>query len=626
MRAVLIVAGLVGVTGTAIAQTPTDPAGTPAPVSAQAPAPASEPAPAPGPAPAPAKTYADSVVVTATLAPEERDQVPGSVTVIDAREIRDRQATEVAELLRTAPGLAVVRSGSPGKVTSLFSRGANSNQTLVLWNGVQLNDPFGGGFDLAFLPTEGVERVEVVRGPYSALYGADAVGGVVQVITGRRRGVGLRLEGGDDGYRRAGVAAGFDAGPAGALHLDLTGHLRRGDGEVENDGYDADEAAARLSWRPAPSATLGLAVRGNDAEVGVPFDFFGKPSPHRLQDRELRLVAVPFDWQGERWGLVASASRLETELAFLDPDDPFSEGKTDAATSAGRAVANLRTSDRLWVAFGADWERQEATSVDAFSTVDDVTQRTWAGFGEVHWRAGRVALDAGLRRDDNDAYGTETTAKLGAVAELGGGARLRASWGEGFRAPTLVDLYFPGFGNPELEPETSDSFEVGLEADRGRWQLALVGFELDQRELIVFDFTSGVPLNVGRARSRGVEAEARLAAGPFHGRLAASWLDAENLDTGTALPRRPEKSASLVLGWTAARWTASVVGRYAGERTDVGGVALDAYAVADLGVSWRAGRFEPYARVENLFDERYEEAAGFPAPDRALVGGLALDF
>jgi outer membrane cobalamin receptor len=114
MRAVLIVAGLVGVTGTAIAQTPTDPAGTPAPVSAQAPAPASEPAPAPGPAPAPAKTYADSVVVTATLAPEERDQVPASVTVIDAREIRDRQATEVAELLRTAPGLAVLRWGSPG--------------------------------------------------------------------------------------------------------------------------------------------------------------------------------------------------------------------------------------------------------------------------------------------------------------------------------------------------------------------------------------------------------------------------------------------------------------------------------------------------------------------------------
>lgn len=614
MRRILFVVGLAGVAGPALCQTPLP-------------------------------SFQDDVVVTASLEAERRDDLPASVTVIGADEIRARQAVDVEALLRTVAGLAVVRLGSPGKLTSLFSRGANSNQTLVLWNGVELNDPFGGGFDWAFLPTEGVARVEVVRGPFSALYGGDAVGGVVQVLTGRSRGAGLRLEAGGDGYRRGSAVGGGDLG---SVHFDLSGHLRRGEGRVDNDFYDAEEVMGRALWSLDPATTLGLVFRGNDSRVGVPYDFFGAPTPERRQDRETRIAAIPFQWQGSAWGVDAQASRMASDLAFVDPGDPFSAGRTRAETRRARAVATWRASDRLWLAGGADWERQEATSVDAFTTIDGVAQRTWAGFGEVHLKTRWVSLDAGLRRDDNDAFGAETTVRLGAVTALGGSGntRLRASYGEGFRPPTLVDLYFPGFGNPDLAPERSRSLELGVEGDVGPWRWSLIGFDNRQENLIVFDFGSGLPLNVGRAASRGAEAEVAVAAGAFRARLAATLLDAENLDTGAPLPRRPRRSASLLLTWAPAGggtahaangahaanaantgWTLNAVARYTGDRTDVGGVELPAYAALDLGAAWRLRpRLEPFARLENALGRRYEEAAGFPAPGRTVVAGLAVRF
>ena len=139
----------------------------------------------------------EEIIVSATLEAEERRDVPASVTLIDREQIRDRQAVGVAELLRTVAGFSVAQSGSPGKVTSVFSRGAESNQSLVLWNGMRLNDPYFGGFDWAHLPTDGIDRIEVVRGPASVLYGSDAMGGVVQILSGSTDGGALRLEGGE---------------------------------------------------------------------------------------------------------------------------------------------------------------------------------------------------------------------------------------------------------------------------------------------------------------------------------------------------------------------------------------------------------------------------------------------
>lgn len=628
MRPALVLAGLVGVACPAFAQT------------APPTAPPADSEPAAGRTAAPVATYAEDVVVTATLDEEEADEVPASVTVIGAEEIEARQATGVGELLRTVPGVAVVRSGSPGKVTSLFVRGAASTQTLVLWNGLRLNDPMFGGYDWAFLPTEGVERVEVVRGPFSALYGGDAAGGVVQVLTGRRRGASLRLEAGEDGYRRAALAAGFGA-PEPGLHLDLTGHLHRADGTLVNDFFDGDEATARLSWEPGPGASLGLLARANDSEIGVPLGFFG-PTPRHVNRRESRELALPFRLDRAEWEVEGHAGWVGSDHEAEDPDDPFAATATDAETALARAVVTWRPGSGIgagtgagsdagaggfWLAGGADWQEQEASTESAFSRLDGVTQTTRAAFAQAHWQRARWTVEAGARHDDSDRFGGETSVRAGAVAALGPALRVRGSYGEAFRAPTLSDLFLPIFGNPDLEPETTASRELGIEGDAGRWSWSVTGFDTDFENLIVFEPPTFQAVNVGRAESRGVEASLALAAGRFRGRLEATWLDAENLDTGEPLVRRPEESASLLVWWRPADWTLSAAGRYVGERPDLGGIVLPSHAVADLAAAWSARRWlEPYARVENAFDEEYEEVAGFPAPGRTWVGGVALSF
>lgn len=577
------------------------------------------------PALTPAQRIAETVVVTASLVEDEKDELPVAVTVIDAAEIADRQATTVADLLRTVAGLDVVRSGSPGKATSVFGRGANSNQTLVLWNGIELNDPYFGGFDWAFLPTDGAGRIEVARGPFSSLYGSDALGGVVQVVSGADDGLALALEAGAGDYRRGSVVAGESFGP---LRLDVAGSARRGEGEVANDSFDGEDLAARLAWTPAADVTVGLVARAADSEVGIPYDFAGRPSPRRLQEREARQVAVPVAWRGAAWRLDGQLSRQTLALGLADPDDPFAAGRSDAEALRGRVVAGRRlgASGGSWMAFGGDWERQEASSVSAFGPgLADDSQRTWAGFGEVHLERGPWAFDLGARRDDNDAFGAHGTGRAGVQRRLGEGVRVRAAWAQGFRAPSLGDLYFPGFGNPQLLPERSDGIEAGIDWRRDRWDLELTAFRSDVDDLIVFDLVSGLPQNIGRARSHGVEVASALAGRRSWARLAVTWLDAEDLDSGEPLARRPEWRGSLVAGWRGERWRLSGTLRYVGDRTDLGAAPLDGYGTLDLAARYGLSRrLAPYARVENVLDEEYEEAVGFPAPGVGLVGGVAI--
>jgi len=582
-------------------------------------------------------TYDETIIVTSSLEEQDEKDTTASVTVIGRAEIEERQATTVEELLRTVPGITVVRSGSPGKATSVFTRGTESDHTLVLWNGVELNDPYFGGFDWAFLPTEGVERVEVVRGPASTLYGSDAIGGVVQILTRSAPGTEARFEGGGDSYLRGSVSSGWQAGP---VRLDVAGHVRRGDGRLDNDFFDGEELVVRADWTASEHTTIGVVARANNSEIGVPYNFFGTPSPNRRQELRSTQIAVPVTWQTGPWRVESQLSTTTTDLTFRDPDDPFATSDTDATRDGARLVGSYHFREDLWVALGADWDREEVTATTAFGpALDDVSQETWSSFGELFWTVGVVTFDLGLRHDDNDAFGAETTLRAASAVDLGERVRLRASYGEGFRAPSLGDLYYPGFGNPDLQPETSESVEAAIDwtlgsagSAVGSWGLSLAGYSTDLENLIVFDFVRSLPFNVGKARSRGVELELDWsgAALPGHpaGRLSVAYQDPEDLTTGEQLLRRPERSASLLLaGRPTASTSVNLVVDHVGERPDVGGVVLDRYTTVQLGGSWRwTERLEPYLRVENLLDEEYEEAAGFPSLGRRLIGGLHVRF
>jgi vitamin B12 transporter len=561
-------------------------------------------------------------VVTASLDEEEPADLPVAVTVITAREIGERQAKTVLELLRTTPGVAVTRSGGPGAVTSAFVRGANSSQTLVLWNGVQLNDPYFRGFDWAFLPTDGARRVEIVRGPASTLYGSEAMGGVVQVLSGGEPGTDLTFEGGTDDSLRGGLSTTGSLG--GAVSYQVAGHVRRGDGPLVNDGYDGEDLMARADWAATDELTVGLLARVHASEVGLPLGFAG-PTPHRLQDRDSTQIALPVTWERGPWEVSGQLLRTTTDLAVSDGDDPFGASRSDARRDGARLVTRRQLGASLWAAVGADWEREEVTSGGSFGpVVTDRNQESRAGFGELHWSHDRGSVVVGARRDDSDTFGGATTVRLGGVVELGASWALRAHYGEGFRAPSLGELYFPFASNPDLQPETSDTTEVGLAWTDGPTRVAVTVFDTDFRDLVVYPAPLFVPVNVGRAEARGVEAEAVTSWSAWTVRANATWLDTEDLATGLPLLRRPERAGNVLVTWRPRSvWTVHGGLSHVGEREDFG-ATLDAYTTLDLAIARSFGRFEPYARVENALDEEYEEAAGFPTPGRTVVGGIAL--
>lgn len=575
----------------------------------------------------PSPSFAATVTVTATAVEEPADGVPVAVDVLDAAAIEQRQTLETVDLLRTIPGLEIVRTGSPGKAASLFARGTNSSHTLVLWNGVALNDPYLGGFDFSTLSTDGALRLEVVRGPYSALYGSSAVGGVVQVVTGRGGAAGgrVRLEAGSDELLSAQAAGRFDVG---RLGVDATGHLRQGEGAVDNDSYDGDELALALDYELGSGARLGALVRRVSAEIGIPYGYDGAPTPARRQLSDATTLGLPFDWSAGAWSVEASAATTATDLTVEDPADPWAASDADARREQARLTVRRELAGGLSLAAGGDWQRDEVESSSAFGpALDGETQRTGAAFLQGSFARGRFRLDAGLRRDESDVFGGATSLRAAAAVRLGDGLRLRGGYGESFRAPSLADLYYPGFSNPDLRPERGASYELALDGERGALRFTVAAFENRLDELIEFDYATFTPQNLGRARARGVEASLGVRTAALDARLAVTRLDAEDLDTGRPLLRRPDWSSSFTAFATRGDWTFGLVGRYVGDRVDFGEIALDPYATLDLSLAWRAaGWLEPFVRVANLADAAYEEAAGFPAPGRGVAAGCALRF
>ncbi len=610
MRHVLLVAGILGGGIPALAQS------TPPPAAQTSPA---------------VPAFEDSVVVSASLEPEARQESPAAVTVITQQELQDRQVTNLSDAVSVVPGVTVSQSGSPGQQTSLFLRGTNSNQTLLLWNGISLNDPYFGAVNWQFVPTDGAQRIEVARGPFSALYGSNAIGGVVQVLTGSRQGGTVRLEGGDNNYGRAGLAAGADIGN---LRLDVIGSARQGDGVLRNDFFNGKDLVTRGLWSFQPGVSLGILARANDSDTGIPFSG-DTLTPHRQISWQEREVAVPFTATTGTWDVAAQVSRTTFDSAYRDPDDPsgFNRSDTKSEGLRGRTVVTWHGSEGLLISGGTEVERLEVTDSSSFGTdLNGARQRTWAVFGQASYGHGPFHLDVGLRRDDNDVYGGQTSLRSGAVVDVGGGVRLRASYGEAFRAPSIGELFFPGSGNPELRPETGATWEVGIEREAGGFRAAVTGFDTRQHNLIDFDFVNFRDVNVGRSRSRGIEAELGYQHGIVAVRWNGTWLDAVDLDTDLPLLRRPKRSSNLILTLRPGAWTFNAVGRWVGERPDVDPVTFattvnPSFFRVDLAAQWKATQhLSPYARVENVADRAYDEVLGFPSPGRTWIGGLAVDF
>lgn len=596
------------------------------------------------------------VVVTATRSPLAAGRAPSSVSVLAGDALRRQGIVTVAEALRQVPGLSLVQVGSTGGATSLFIRGGESKFTKVLIDGVPVNDA-GGAFDFSSLTTDNLDRIEIVRGPASVLYGSDAVAGVVQLFTrpgtGRSR---AELSGRGGGYGTVDLDAAV-RGSAGPYAYSVGGarHSTRGH-QAFNSGFRNDVASALVA-ASAGRGDVRASVRLTDVALHYPTNGSGQVVDSNARRGEGRL-AVGLD-AGYRLG---RAAEVRLALASHDAhgvttDTPDSRGDTagyyfSTGDRSRRRSGDLRLdlalpgSTRLTV--GGQVERQWQASATTSNFGDNqftAVRRTTGVYGQLLLAsAAGYTVTAGSRFEHNERFGDFVTYRAAGAAPLGARTRLRASIGTAFREPTFLENFGGAFviGNPDLEPERSLGIDVGVEHRVSEAAtVSATYFSNSFRDLIDYAFSETEPnfFNVARTRSAGVELEARatLPLG-FHGDLAATYLETRVVEPGSSpsatatfapgarLLRRPMHTVSAGFGYRDQRGAVDLRASRVGAREDnyfapdftVRRVALAPYTRADVSAEVAllpAARARGAAwvtlRVENAFDARYTDAAGF---------------
>ena len=612
------------------------------------------------------------MVITATRVPMDKQIAPASVTVIRGEELRSRGIATVADALSAVTGLAVAQSGSFGATTAVFARGGESDYVKVLVDGVPLNAP-GGAFDFATLTTDNVDRIEVVRGPASVVYGSDAVAGVVQLFTRRGSGGPRGAVGARAGSFGTVEASGSIAGGAHALGYSLGGSSRESDGmHAFNNGFRNRVWSGRLSYTPS-AATVDVTGRRTDATYHFPTDGSGFVVDSNAVRREHRTVlgldASRHMTRRLDVRVLGGASRLDGE-STNQPDSPGDTagfyGRDDARTERRSADvrADYRPSATATLSVGAAVERQQVrnTSESQFrrfpaSTASFAAHRTnEAVYAQLIGNAvQRLTYTMSGRVDDDARYGTFVTGRASLAVQVARNASLRAAVGNAFKAPAFEETFSSSFtvGNPELEPERTTSWEASAEYRAGG-RVALTATYFDQRfrDLIQYVFGDastefrGTNENLGAASARGLELEARApAVGGFDLGANVTLLRTRVTDAGNGafgtfvdgerLLRRPSYSAALNADYRLTR--TSMVGaavRTVGERDDrdFGNdvrVTLPSYTLLDLSgdvaLSPLFHALAPVAltgRVENVFDREYQSAFGFDAPGRRILIGI----
>jgi vitamin B12 transporter len=585
----------------------------------------------------------EAITVTATGLATDIANTGQPVTVIGEDEISSIQGADIARALVRAPSASLVRNGPLGSFTGVSVRGAASEQVLVLIDGVRVADQASpsGGFDFGTLLATNVASLDLLRGANSTIWGADALGGVLDISTRGRGGVSASLEYG----ARDTVTATASGALEGERYLvGLSGSALRSDGfSAAAAGSEADglrQFALGGSAFVDLTDTLELSVRARYAEGDLEIDGFPAPAfalADTLETQHTRQYsgAIGASYFGQDITLRASYSLSDTERENVDPAfGPIfaSDGHGESLTLRGeyRAIGGLT------LAFGGEhhWSSYQ-TSFD-----DRESARITGGYLQAGWVLGGLAAHLGARVDDHELFGSEVSFGGDLSYSLGGGWRVKGSVGEGFKAPTLFQL-FSDFGNAALRPERSTSYDLGVELGRrGEGDhFAITAYRRDSEDLIAFvscfgnsaPFCAGRPFgtydNVNRARAQGVEIEAGLEVTSGL-RIAGVYalVDTEDRATGRDLARRPRHAATLWADWTGPSGvTLGADLRLVSPSFDniANTVRLNGYELVDVRASVPVpGGIELFGRIENLFDADYETAAGYGSPGRGAFVGV----
>lgn len=584
----------------------------------------------------------DTVVVEGSRLGQTETEIGSSVSIITGEEIEKLGFDFALDAVASAPGVTINQNGSYGGAASVRIRGASTGQTLVLIDGVPVGDPSvtDGGFNFAYLDTADIARIEVLKGPQSTLWGSDAIGGVVSITTRRPEdgfGGSAFSEYGSFNTFRGGASLG-SANETGDFRLSAstitTDGISKADeanGNTEEDGYEALTLSGRAGVNLPSDIRLEGTLLWNDAEADFDSYVFGAEGSvgdgdERTENETLsgnvRLLVPLFE------------ARLRNEILVGYSDierENFTNGASSYSAEGDRQVyryqGTFTVNESNKFAFGA--EREETTADGLNASIDGLF-----GLYEVK-PTDSLTLTGGIRMDDHDKFGSETTGRVAAAFQPIEQVVLRASWGQGFKTPSIFQsTYICTFcgltaPNTNLKAETSEAFDIGLDwfsAD-GRAQASITWFDQDTENMIDFSYTAGYD-NIAVVEAQGVELAGELQVTNWFAVAANyAWIDAED-GNGNELSRLPEQSGDMTLSFDPdGPFSGTVLVRYNGEEANTDGTTLDGWTRIDLTGSYDlSDSVELYGRIENLFDEEYQQILGYGTPGLSGSVGLRLRY
>ena len=601
---------------------------------------------------------ADTVVVSATRIPTPESQVASSMTVITADDVAARQTRTLPDLLKDAPGLNLIQVGGPGGQTSIFIRGTNANHTKVLVDGIDVSDPGSadGSFDFSRFLTQDIQTVEILRGPQSGLYGSDAIGGVINIITQSGSGpaqLKATAEGGSFDTFNQGASV---SGSTGSFHYSANvQHFHSGatpvtplellaPGEPRNDDYyDNLTGSTKLGFDVTDHLDLGLVARYTDSHLRLtgddPFTFPSTPEAQQSATNTHQFYTRTTAHLQTLDGLFEET--LGVAYSLLDSSDftPPADGPPSYFSSQRVKLdwqGNVKLAPAETLVLGAEHQRDEIRSpLSAALSIDSGYAELQSGFGNTFFNT----LSA--RYDHNDRFGGRTTYRIAPVIVIEQtGTRIKASLGTGFKAPTLDELFhdypaFDFFANPNLVPESSHGYDAGFEQSLGAGQITFGAtyFRNNIHNLITdnADFTSYA--NIGRARTEGVETfVAYQPSKALTFRLDYTFTEAVDEVLDEELLRRPKHKVSLNATWQATtrlslHTTVLTVGDWVDGSRDFSIARLRApgYTTADMAATFDLNsRLALLGRVDNIFNRRFQNPVGFQAPGVGAFAGVKL--
>ncbi len=622
------------------------------------------------------------VVVSATKTEIPVKQVTSAVEVLTGEQMQQRKLKTVAEALRWAQGVAVFQSGGPGTTVDVRMRGGTPEQTLVLIDGAIVNNAALGIYDFANLTTDNIERIEILRGNQSMLWGSDAMGGVINITTKRGRdtpNLTAFAEYGSFNTIREGAGLSGKKGP-----VDFSGSISRWDtasfssinyrrGATERDGYHNWQGSVRLGVELPKDGRLEFSFRWLDGILN--FDGFsgaGNPADVLVAGSKTHqyIYAGNYtqpitNWWSQKLTMARATDNLLSHSGTVERDvvtgvtgpvDPFNMFNSDLSTTSNRIEwqHNFQVGKPLLITAGYQFREQIGENKDLLIPAQSIPNKivsSNAGFADAQLNLwDRVFGTAGIRQDEYNVFGSATTYRVtGGYLHKETGTKLRGSYATGFRAPTINQLFFPGFGNPNLQPEKSQGLDVAIDQtlpnDRGTLSVGYFWTRYRNLILSVFDPATCSPpfffcaQNIGLARAQGIEASAKVKLyrdEPWIKSLELhfqyTYTSTNNLTGGqdTRLPKWPLNQWSTILSYQPIDpLRANLEGRFVGQRFNSTGnnQPLQSFVVWNLSATYDVTkRIQVYTRVDNIFNQKYEEVLFFGTPIQSVFGGMRMNF